>query len=208
MNAIEVRRATVVDARRMAELHAARITEGFLPTLGVAFLSRLYRRVVKSHDAFASVAVSSSGEVVGFCATAVDVGRLYKRFLVRDGLIAGCLAAPRIVRSWRRVLETMRYPAHASELPPAEVLAVAVDDRVAGRGVGRALVAAAVREIDHRSVGAVKVVAGMHNDAALALYRACGFVLVETMEVHDGVTSAVLVWQAPHLHVVPKDPSA
>ena len=37
---------------------------------------------------------------------------------------------------------------------------------------------------------------------AFALYRAAGFLDVETIEVHEGVQSSVLVWQAPRLHVV------
>ena len=205
MNAVEVRRANAADAQAMARLHAQRIAEGFLPTLGVRFLTRLYRRVVKSPDAFASVAVSNS-EVVGFCATACDVGKLYRRFIVRDGVIAGFVAAPRIIRSWRRVVETLRYPSHTGDLPNAEILAVAVAETVAGRGVGRGLVAAAQRELDRRHVASVKVVAGADNEAANALYLACGFVLVETMQVHDGVTSVVLVWQAPRLHAVPEGP--
>ncbi len=204
LNAIEVHAADRSDAGRMADLHASRITEGFLPTLGVFFLTRLYRRVVMSGDAFAVVARDATGATVGFSATALDVSALYRRFMVRDGVVAGTVAAPRIARSWRRVLETLRYPSHAGaeQLPPAEVLAVAVDPVVAGRGVGRALVEAAQRELERRGVHAAKVVAGADNPAALALYRACGFEEVERIEVHDGIESCVLVWRVPALRVV------
>lgn len=202
---IEVRTARVHDAPSMAALHISRIDEGFLSSLGVPFLRRLYRRVVVSDDAFAAVAVDEHGDVVGFVATALSVGALYRRFIVRDGVIAGAAAAPRILRSWRRVLETLRYPAHATGLPSAEVLSVAVAASVAGRGVGRALLVSAQRELDYRGIDAVKVVAGSHNEAALALYRAAKFEEVETIEVHAGVSSSVLVWRAPHLHAVHED---
>ena len=43
-------------AARLAEL-TFRISEGFLPQLGPAFLTRLYRRIVASPDGFATVAV-------------------------------------------------------------------------------------------------------------------------------------------------------
>ena len=199
---IEVRTARSVDAKRMGSLHAARIEEGFLASLGERFLARLYRRVVMSPDAFGAVAVDERGEVVGFVATALDVSALYRRFIVRDGVAAGIAAAPKLVRSWRRVLETLRYPSHASSLPAPEVLSVAVDTSAAGRGVGRALLASAQRELERREVQAVKVVAGSHNTAAMALYRSAGFREVETIEVHAGVQSTVLVWDAPKLHVV------
>lgn len=191
-----IRRATAADAAAIAALHAGRITEGFLPTLGPAFLTRLYRRVVASPDAFAHVACRADGTVVGFCATALDVGALYKRFVVRDGVVAGIVAAPRIVRSLRRVIETLRYPSHSGDLPPGEVLAVAVSADAAGAGLGRRLVLATQHEVRARAVTAVKVVAGSHNTAALALYRSCDFQDAEEIEVHEGVRSTVLVWTA------------
>ncbi len=163
--------------------------------LGAGFLMRLYRRVVASDDAFAYVA-HSRGPAVGFCAVTLDVGALYRRFVTRDGVVAGALAAPQIVRHARRVLETLRYPAHAgADLPRAEILAVAVDPAVAGQGVGRALVERSQAEMARRGVAAAKVVAGCDNPAALALYRACGFEEVERIHVHAGIESSVLVWQ-------------
>lgn len=199
---IEVRAARAGDAKKMGALHAARINEGFLASLGEGFLTRLYRRVAASPDAFAAVAVDERGEVVGFVATALNVSTLYRRFIVRDGAVAAIASASKLVRSWRRVLETLRYPSHASQLPAPEVLSVAVAASAAGRGVGRALLASAQRELERREVQAVKVVTGSHNTAAMALYRSAGFHEVETIEVHAGVQSTVLVWNAPILHVV------
>ncbi len=208
MTGITVRRALARDARSMAELHARRIDEGFLPTLGTAFLARLYGRVVRTRTAAAFVAVDAEGTTVGFAAACADLGSLYRRFAVRDGAIAALQAAPRIARSWRRVLETMRYPQHADGLPPAEILAVAVGERAAGRGVGRALVDACVRDLARSGVTGVKVTAGSHNGAARALYEGCGFHEATRVHVHDGVESSVYVRDcvargpAPLLHSV------
>src|SRR5436309_1784719 len=125
MTDVRTTRAGRADAPRIAELHAQRITEGFLPVLGEGFLTRLYRRVVASDDAFAYVA-HARGPALGFCAVALDVGALYKRFVLRDGAVAGTLAAPHIVRNARKVMETLRYGAHddGAALPDPEILAV------------------------------------------------------------------------------------
>ena len=203
-----VRTATVSDARAVATLHCDRITEGFLPTLGVRFLDRLYRRVIVAPDGFVYVACDESGAVLGFCATVLDVGALYKRFIVRDGVIAGLQAAPTVLRSWRRVLETLRYPSHSGDLPDAEVLAVAVAAAASGRGIGGAVLAASKSELVARSVKAVKVVAGSHNEGALALYRSGGFRVVEEIEVHEGVRSSVLVWSDDSLAAGPMSAEA
>jgi len=191
------RLAVDVDAPRLAELHATRITDGFLPSLGPAFLERLYRRIVKSTDSFAYVVADESGRIVGFAAATADVGQLYKSFARRDGLVAGVVAAPRLVRSWRRVLETLRYPAaERADLPAAEILAVAVDADAAGRGIGRAVVDAATRRLADRGENAIKVVAGSDNVAALRLYESCGYRVRAHVEVHEGVSSEVLVWNS------------
>ncbi len=188
-----VRPALVSDARRVAELHIDRIHDGFLATLGPAFLRRLYRRAVLSPRAFVLVA-GDAERVVGFVAGVDDLKRFYRCFLLRDGLVAGTVAAPRLIRSLTRVLETQRYPATTDGLPKAEVLAVAVDERCAEQGIGRSLVAAATSTFRERGVPAAKVVAGTGNARALRLYEGCGFAANRTIAVHGRAESEVLVW--------------
>jgi ribosomal protein S18 acetylase RimI-like enzyme len=189
---VVIRRALRSDVREIAQLHASRITEGYLSSLGVRFLARLYGRIVESADAFAHVAIDD-GRVIGFSACAVDVRALYRTFVLRDGVAAGVLAAPRLVRSLPRVWETLRYPASMSSLPEAEILAVAVAADATGRGIGRAVVDANMRALCEREVPGAKVVTGAGNRAAIALYETCGFEIAQPLEVHDGVSSVVLV---------------
>jgi ribosomal protein S18 acetylase RimI-like enzyme len=194
---VNLRLAGESDSARLAQLHATRITEGFLPRLGPAFLDRLYRRIVRSTDSFAYVATDEDGRVVGFAAATTDIGRLYTSFAVHDGLVAGIVAAPRLLRSWRRVLETLRYPSgEGADLPAAEILAVAVEEAAGGRGIGKQVVDAATRRLEERGEHAVKVVTGSDNAVALRLYEGCGFAVQTRVEVHEGVSSEVLVWNS------------
>jgi len=198
-----VRTAQPREASRVAALHADRISEGFLATLGPTFLRLLYRRALRSPEAFVLVATGcdppghgrpEDEPVAGFVAGAHDLKRFYRSFLVRDGLVAGAAATPRLLRSFGRVVETLRYPASTDELPNAEILAVAVDGRCTGRGIGHRLVDAATNEFDARGAPAVKVVAGSRNQPALRLYESCGFVRRSTIAVHGDAPSEVLVW--------------
>lgn len=202
-----MRRALAADLGAIAALHATRIDEGFLPTLGQPFLRRLYRRILRSRDTSAHVAVDDAGTLVGFAAAAADVGALYRRFVVRDGFVAAMVAAPHLARSWRRAVETLRYPSQTdgATLPDAEILAVAVVTELAGRGVGRALVDACARDLQRLGVTALKVVAGAHNDGARALYTGCGFHEVSRLQVHEGTDSSVYVREAAWLSVVGRD---
>jgi ribosomal protein S18 acetylase RimI-like enzyme len=195
---VSLRLAGAADSKRLAHLHATRITEGFLPSLGPAFLDRLYRRIVRSVDSFAYVATDDAdGHIVGFAAATADIGGLYRAFVLRDGIVAGVVAAPQLVRSWRRVLETVRYPAgEGDDVPAAEILAVAVEERAGGQGIGSLVVDAATRRLAERGETAVKVVAGADNAAALRLYERCGYRVRTRVQVHEGVASEVLVWNS------------
>ena len=188
-----IRPGTLADAHAAARLHASAIHEGFLPTLGPAFLTRLYRRVVRHPDSFLLVA-DDRGAVQGFIAGTEDVGALYKSFALRDGVLAGIVAAPRVVRSWRRVWETLCYPSGEQDLPPAELLAVAVAPSARGKGLGRELVAALQSQFERRDVKEARVTVAAHNDSAIALYKRCGFRRAARIEVHEGTPSEVLVW--------------
>jgi ribosomal protein S18 acetylase RimI-like enzyme len=193
MSEPRLRHATIDDAWRLADLHARRINEGFLASLGPVFLGRLYRRIVRSPRAFAIVC-EVDGRVVAFCAAAENVGRLYRDFLVRDGLVAGVRSAPRLVKSLPHVVETLRYPATTDTLPDAEILAVVADADVAGRGWASLVLHETLDELQQRGCGSVKVVAGASNAAALRLYERCGFAPQQHISIHDDVESEVLVW--------------
>ena len=189
----EIRLAGPEDAWRLADMHSRRINEGFLASLGPVFLGRLYRRVIRSPRAFAYVA-DTDGRVVAFCAAAESVGRLYRDFLVRDGLVAGMRSAPRLVKALPHAVETLRYPARTGALPDAEILAVVTDANEAGRGLGSLVLHETLDELARRGCSEVKVVAGASNAAALRLYERCGFLPVQNISIHDAVQSEVLVW--------------
>jgi GNAT superfamily N-acetyltransferase len=193
---VTTRAATEADAPALARLHATRITEGFLPTLGDRFLTKLYRRITRFPGACAYV-VEQDGTILAFAAGAMSVGRLYREFLLRDGISAGLAAAPKIIRSAKHVWETLRYPGTTADLPAAEVLAVATSEQAAGRGYGGATVRAVTAELARRGAPAVKVTFGTENAAAMALYTGCAFAPAARVEVHDGTVSEVMVWTAP-----------
>ncbi len=193
-SAVTVRPGGEADAVPAARLHADRITQGFLSFLGPGFLARLYRRVVRTPTSFLLVA-DDGGTVVGFIAGTADLGGLYRTFLLRDGLAAGLAAAPRLLRSWRRVVETLRHGAGGDGTGRGtELLAVAVDPAHGGRGVGRALVDAFLAEVTGTGAHEAYVVVGADNTGAVGLYTSCGFAADAEFELHPGTRSLVMQW--------------
>jgi len=195
-----LRFATVADVETVAAIHADRIAEGFLVTLGPAFLRRLYRRIVLSPRAFLLVAVAPGGDtrtnrICGFVAVAESTGGLYREYLLHDGVAAAVAATPGIIRAPRSVWETLRYGLRGgSHATGAEVLATAVASGFEQRGIGARLVRAAVDEIRRRGVGSARVVTALGNVAAVRAYERGGFHVSGVDEVHRGVTQQLLVW--------------
>jgi ribosomal protein S18 acetylase RimI-like enzyme len=186
--------AALEDVDAVARLHASRIAEGFLVTLGPAFLRRLYRRVVVSNGSFVLV-VDDGDRVCGFIAVAESTRALYREYLRRDGLAAAASAAPAIVRAPRAVWETLRYGLRGGEgSAGAEILATGVAEDWGQRGIGTRLVRAAIQELERRRVTSAHVVTAVGNVAAVRAYERGGFRISGRKEVHRGVTQELLVW--------------
>ena len=194
---LTLRLATVADVDAVAALHADRIAEGFLVTLGPAFLRRRYLRIVKSAGAFVLVAHDPArpARICGFIAVAENTGALYREFLLHDGVAAAVSATRGIVRAPRSVWETLRYGLRGGEhATGAEVLATAVSAGAGGKGIGTRLVRAAVQELEARRVVSARVVTAVGNLAAVRAYERGGFRAEGRDVVHRGVAQQLLVW--------------
>jgi ribosomal protein S18 acetylase RimI-like enzyme len=194
-NGLLLRSGTVGDADAAAALHAGQISEGFLSILGPAFLTKLYCRVVRTPGSFLLI-VQDGTEIAGFLAGSSDVSGLYRSFLLRDGAVAALTCAGRLLRSWRRVMETLRHGAIGAA-GGAELLAVAVHPALRGRGAGALLVGGFLSELEQRGQDSAHVVVAADNEIAITLYKHAGFGVAETFELHEGTESLLMCWPAP-----------
>jgi ribosomal protein S18 acetylase RimI-like enzyme len=190
-----LRAGTDDDAAAAAALHQSEIADGFLTLLGPSFLRRLYRRVVRVPGSFLLV-IEDAGTTVGFVAGSTDIRGLYRAFLWRDGPAVALSSAGRLLRSWTRVLETLRHGT-ASARDGAELLAIAVHPDARGRGAGRLLVEAFLAEVGQRSAHSAQVVVAADNKPAVALYERSGFRQVERFQLHRGTESLLMRWPTP-----------
>jgi ribosomal protein S18 acetylase RimI-like enzyme len=172
----------------------------FLPSLGIGFLRQLYRALSADRDAASHVA-EEDGRVVGFATGVVSVPRFYRRFLVRRGLPAALMAMPSLVRPpvLRRMRETATYPSGPSSRSgtDAELLAIAVDERVRGSGWGNELASRVLSDLFADGAERVRVVVGADNEGANQLYERLGFVHEAKLSVHEGTTSNLWVISCP-----------
>lgn len=190
---LEIRHATPADAAIVARLHADSIDTGFLRTLGVGFLRHLYESMLRYQGATVLVATDPYGPVA-FVAGVEDVGAFYGHFARTKGPIAGISATPRLIRpsAWRKIWETARYDGDHQETG-AELLSMAVAATYRRRGLGAKLASRLLDELAAAGIDRVKVVVGSENFGARRLYESTGFVAKDTIEVHRGEQSIVLV---------------
>jgi ribosomal protein S18 acetylase RimI-like enzyme len=201
-------------ASQVAELHRDGIRSGFLSSLGRRFLTSLYKAVPSCPSGFGYVWEDDDGSVLGFVACAESTGGLYRQALLRRG--ASMMGSVLLhVFSWqfvKKAWETLRYPAKTADgLPPAEVLSIAVREDARGKGIAKALMDRALRELRARQIDQVKVAVGAMLRPVNRLYRACGFGLAVERE-HHGLPMNIYVSQllpqaAPVPAVLPPAPA-
>ena len=174
-------------ARSAAEMHRTSIRTGFLSSLGSTFLRQIYAAIPSCPSGFGYIWQEEEGSVVGIIACAERIGGIYKQSLLRRGLLMALLLARFIVRPsvMRRIWETLRYPAETStDLPEAEVPSIAVSPEARGKGTGKALMQAALKEFERRGIRRVKAGVGANLKPANEFYISCGFELALTREHH------------------------
>jgi glycosyltransferase involved in cell wall biosynthesis/ribosomal protein S18 acetylase RimI-like enzyme len=195
---LHVRRARREDASALARLHREALPNAFLPTLGDAFLTRLYRALADDRAAVVVVA-EQEGRVVGFAAGLISGRAFALRFYSRHGLHALAAAARGLRRNGavRRALETARHTASDGPFPDPELISIAVDGDARGHGIGRVLGDAVVGGLAELGAAEVKVVVGAGNAAGEGLYSALGFERRGAIALHDGAASNVWIAQCP-----------
>jgi len=96
----------------------------------------------------------------------------------------------------RRAWESMRYGSEGDAASiPAEILSLGVAARARGQGLSGTLLKSVLEELESAGSTDVKVVVGSSNSVAIAAYERAGFTRHDTIEVHRGESSEVLIWR-------------
>lgn len=185
-------------------LHRIQLSGGFMTSLGDRFLLEVFRNVARSRHGIALVAIlrpEGAETVEGFLLGATSTAGLYRDFILRRGLKAAIIAAPRLLR-WsaiRKVWETLSYPATESnfDMPQAELLDLAVSDSAKGTGIAEKLFSAFVAELECRGHQSFRVTTGESLTRAHRFYEKQGVVRVGTIEIHQGESIVVYAYEAP-----------
>lgn len=183
------------NCKQAASLHISGISTGFISSLGLNFVTELYKAVAEDENSFGYVAVENE-EVLGFVAFSCDLGKLYKYVLKRKFFRFAPKIAMRMlsIATFKKVIANLLYPSKMKkmDLPDAELLSIVVAPEGRGKGLAGQLIEAGFDQCRKRGIDRVKVLVASENEPANKMYKKCGFKLAYQVESH-GVMSNIYV---------------
>ena len=184
-----------------AKIHSREIPNGFLPTLGLNFLSSLYEFFSKSKYSFLLLAIENS-KVVGFIAVSLHTKLFFRQYLWTQSY-KNVYKIPISIFSQifiRKIIEVLKYPFNDKArkydfVSNSEIFNFCVNNSVQGLGVGQLLFSEAVSQLKDRQVKTLKIVTGQMQTGAQRFYHRSGAVLLHTITVHEGEDSMVFKYE-------------
>lgn len=178
---ITIRNADFRDFPSIAQLHITSIKTGFLSTLGVLFLTKLYSAINNEKGSMILVAEAEKS-VIGFIAGTINTKSLYKKILFKNWLqfVIPLLKFLFNLRIYPKIVETIIYgfKKHGQtshEICEAELLSIAIADSRRGNGIGKRLVEALEKYFKENGINQYKVVTFSEDEQANRFYISCNF---------------------------------
>lgn len=196
---IIINKAELKDATSIAELHKQGIPTGFISSLNIKVIKKLYKTIIKDEIIYI---LKNDDNVVGFVSCTLDTGKLYKKF-IKSNLFA---VAPFFILKIfsisfiKKIFETLTVPEKTkldkTEIP--ELLSIVVDSNQQAKGLGKILLDALENELIRQNIYKYKVVAGDNLISANKFYKKYGFNLYTQTELHKGAVSNIYTKKLKH----------
>ena len=178
----------------VASLHIASITSGFLPTLGLKFLSLMYRCI---DEAASTILITkyNDDQLVGFVTGSVGMSSLYRLMLSHPFVLVFTLFP--VVFRIKKVKKIFSILSHSSgsvraSYPAPELLTICVNSSFRRQGIADALYVKLCNEFMSKSVNEFVIVVGKALDAK-RFYLKQGATVVGQLQVHAGADSNVFI---------------
>lgn len=174
-----------------ADLHIKSIHLGLLPLLGKRFLIEIYRLIAVAPQS-GVWGIVDNGKFVGYIAGCADVQRTYRWILLNNGfsLALGAGFALTRLTVLKKLFSILAYPSRRGRLQlkspmvKAELLAIAVDDCVYGKGYGRKLIGVFETALIQWNKNVYHVSTNIDEPVSNKFYLAMGFEPVGTITHH------------------------
>ena len=183
------------DALQIAQIHKNEINKGFLSSLGIVFLGNFYSALIESKFSFCVVA-KEDDRIVGFISGVFDLNKFYQYFLKNYFFQSVVLLYKKIfnISYIKKILETLLYPVKEKNLPPAELLTMAVLKQFQGQGIAGKMFFEFLGEMKKRDIKTFKVLVGEELKSAIAFYEKNGFTFLKNTTIHNRKSSRIYLY--------------
>ena len=187
-------------AQDAAALHIEGIHMGFISSLGIDFVTALYKAIAESPESFGYVAIKDS-KVVGFATFTTNLKGLYKSIMKKNIIRFGFMLFGKMF-SWKmiqKIFETLFYPSRIKkyDFPDAEFLSMAVSPEARGHGLATRFVKTGFEECRRRGIKELKILAATTIGPVNKMYEKFGFRVAAQIENH-GIVSNVYIVPTDH----------
>lgn len=188
-----IRKATRDDLQQIVEVHLAAFEGFFLTMLGKPFLRKMYQAFSSEQYGVMRVAIDDEQRIVGFAAGTLAPD-LYFPALRKKKWFAFLIAAiPGIIKHPIKVLRKLYYAMFYKGDKPATLeqtallSSIAVLPAMAGKSVGKALLADFEQQIMQAGVNCLYLTTDKHgNDAVVGFYTKAGYQIESEFTQPDG----------------------
>ena len=177
-----------------ASLHIASIPSGFLPTLGLKFLSLMYRCI---DEAASTILITkyNDDQLVGFVTGSVGTSSLYRSMLSHPFVLVFALFP--VVFRIKKVRKVFSLLSHSSgsvraSYPAPELLTICVNSSFRRQGIADELYFKLCNDFKSKSVNEFVIIVGKALDAN-RFYLKQGATVVGQLQVHAGSDSNVFI---------------
>lgn len=180
--------------QQVARLHISALDQGFLSTLGPAFLTLMYQSIDECESS-CLFTEEQEGLVIGFVSGASGMGPIYRQMLRHLFRLAVALAPALLnpLKLWR-IAEILAYSREKNsdhDLPGHELISIAVAEQHRGQGHAEKLYLRLADHFHQRGVDEFQIVVGASLTAAHRFYKKMGAQPAGRIEVHQGQGSAI-----------------
>lgn len=180
--------------RKVAQIHSLCINQGFLPTLGIRFLTLLYEAIDADQNSVLFVNIID-GEIVGFVAGGRGMKSIYiemiKRFPKLLIALIPVVFSPSKLKYIVDILLIGREKNTAANRPTAELFSIAVLDNARGRGIAGDLYKSLAQHFTENCEDSFGIVVGDNLLSAHKFYLRMGAIPVAQISIHKGQISTL-----------------
>ena len=176
---MDIRKSGRSDVAAIARIHANSLPDDYLPSLGIEFLEKVYYPAKMKSPYAATLAAYEDGQIAGFVTVVTDANRFYRE-VIRSNLMTlvwyAFKAALKEPAHILKTLEIFKNSMGTHDDPVAgEIELIAVDERYRGRGLGKALVLAALQYLSEKGIRQCRTKTLASNLNVIGMYAKMGW---------------------------------